>query len=224
VNPSRSRPSDHLTPPSGPVATHIARAAETGPDTRADGRAAFRAVFPAVLCIGILVATLNGASIRADEASAPEILASSSHPDRPPLENASSPGASLLFFPEEILAIEESRRFVAARTADPSSSGPAPAPPAWPRYLHLSALLRDADGRFEIWLNGRRHDRLFTDEIASLLTVGPDFIRLRPNRGRAAGEIVTIAPNQTLEIDTGRLFEGRPDGTGRPRLPIRRIP
>ena len=95
MNPSRSRPSDHLTPPSGPVATHIARAAETGPDTRADGRAAFRAVFPAVLCIGILVATLNGASIRADEASAPEILASSSHPDRPPLENASSPGASV---------------------------------------------------------------------------------------------------------------------------------
>ena len=122
---------------------------------------------------------------------------------------------SLFFLPEEVAAIEESRRqngMPAMETKDlPDSAESMAAPaPSLPRYLHLSAVILDSTGKFEVWLNGRRHDRYFDSELVSLVAVDAGRVRLKLRGGGRAGQVVELGTNQTFDLASGRLIEGRP--------------
>ncbi|MEZ5834938.1 MAG: hypothetical protein R3D03_04315 [Geminicoccaceae bacterium] len=124
--------------------------------------------------------------------------------------------SSLFFLPEEVSAILESRRQAKeGREVPPlrpqDDAGPADRTVAeMPRYIHLSAIMLQQDGAFEVWINGRRHDRLDGNDLWSLLSVSRDHVRLLLHRGGEAGRAITLGSNQTFDLRGNRMIEGRP--------------
>ena len=133
-------------------------------------------------------------------------------------------GASLFLYPEEVVAILESRR--SSDTLDSSwdkTNEGAQTEPNLPKYLHLSAVLVDGDGQYEVWLNGRRHEP--ESRTWSLVEVRGDRVRLRLSKGDLAGRVIEIGVNQTLDLKSGKLVEGRSIGLREPiRISPRRVP
>ena len=122
---------------------------------------------------------------------------------------------SLFFLPEEVVAILESRRAggnakAPVETEETSGDGQKAAAVAFPRYIHLSAILHQADGTFEVWINGRAYRNLAGNDFWRIVAVDDDRVRLRLQRGDNAGELIEIAANQTFDLGGGRAIEGRP--------------
>ncbi|MEZ5823383.1 MAG: hypothetical protein R3C97_01125 [Geminicoccaceae bacterium] len=133
-----------------------------------------------------------------------------------PPAHAADLAPSLFFLPEEVAAIFESRRAGGGHGPVASEPGRTTVPdggqPAieLPRYIHLSAILRQADGSFEVWINGRPYQRLGGNDHWQIVGVGDDRVRLRLQQDGHAGRIVEIAANQTFDLGGGRTIEGRP--------------
>ena len=123
-----------------------------------------------------------------------------------PIEN------SIFFFPEEIAALLESRRHNSPSSDqdlidnEESSNSRLNAP----RYIHLSAILIHGNGQFEIWMNGVRYDRLRHSKYWDILDVNHRQVYLKMSQGEAIGQIVRIAINQTVDLQTGQMIEGQP--------------
>jgi hypothetical protein len=139
-----------------------------------------------------------------------------------PLPALAAADESLLFTADELSRIREA---MAARESalrgrpEPVRTAPATAPlPEAPRFsgtaaLNLGAILYLGPDRWQIWLNGLPFTVSPGEEAANIriLSVTPGKVRL--DVSGLAGEnraAVTLSPNQTYLLDSGRVVEGRP--------------
>lgn len=73
----------------------------------------------------------------------------------------------------------------------------------------LDALVYYNPGRWQLWLNGESFTPDTKRADIHILAVAPDSVTLRAQRDTRSVEF-TLAPHQTYDWGSGKIFEGRP--------------
>lgn len=86
--------------------------------------------------------------------------------------------------------------------------------------IHLSAILYQGPGDWQIWLNGRSFAQNGVAGPIEILRVRADSVRLQWHGATTEQSAdITLRPNQTYIVSTGEIVEGPPERAWRVRRP-----
>jgi hypothetical protein len=153
-------------------------------------------------------------------ALAPEALAQEATPDQEAVDQEAPADAaverkqeqdSLLFSRQVQDLIEAARQ--ARGTTTSAAPGDAEAAPlmAGPATVHLSAILYEGPGDWQIWLNGRSFEQSGVAGATEILGVRQGSVQLRWRGAQARPVDIILRPNQTYIVGTGEIVEGPPE-------------